>query len=129
MQLLHVRGQILDSRGSNGISGKGIILSSSCLIETSNASQKGSQYLDDFNYFIDMRIQMGFSFEKNIELYIPNATKCWTWQDVKKSHVINDDMMVIEPDHVFGLIILLLVGLCGAMTILTGERLFKVLGF
>ena len=85
--------------------------------------------MDDFNYFIDMRIQMGFSFEKNIELYIPNATKCWTWQDVKKSHVINDDMMVIEPDHVFGLMILLLVGLCGAMTILTGERLFKNLGF
>ena len=85
--------------------------------------------MGDFNYFIDMRIQMGFSFEKNIELYIPNATKCWTWQDVLKSHVNNDDMMVIEPDHVFGLIILLLVGLCGAMTILTGERLFKNLGF
>ena len=72
---------------------------------------------------------MGFSFEKNIELYIPNATKCWTWQDVMKSHDSNDDMMVIEQDHVFGLLILLLVGLCGAMTILTVEHLFKVLDF
>ena len=77
--------------------------------------------MDDFNYFIDMRIQMGFSFEKNIELYIPNATKCWTWNDVKKSHHDDDNVPVIKLEDIIGLIILLAVGFGGAMTILTIE--------
>ena len=87
--------------------------------------QKGSIYLDDFNYFIDMRIQMGFSFEKNIELYIPNATKCWTWNDVKKSHH-DDNVPVIKLEDIIGLIILLAVGFGGAMTILTIESCTRI---
>ena len=78
--------------------------------------------MDDFNYFIDMKIQMGLSFEKEIERYIPNATKCWTWQDVKKSHMIDKHKMVVKLEDVNGLIILLTVGLFGAMMILAIEH-------
>ena len=70
---------------------------------------------------------MGFSFEKNIELYIPNATKCWTWQDVKKSHMIDDQKVVIQLEDIHGLIILLVVGLGGAIAILTVELITKAL--
>ena len=70
---------------------------------------------------------MGFSFEKNIELYIPNATKCWTWHDVKQSHMKDDHKMVVKLEDIRGLIILLVVGLCGAITILTMELIIKAL--
>ena len=57
---------------------------------------------------------MGMTFEKDIEHYFPNGTKCMNWQDVKISHESSVTNVVINSDDIHGLIILLAVGLIAA---------------
>ena len=87
--------------------------------------QKGSPFLEDFNKLVELQDQMGLEFSQNgIDDYIPNATKCMTWHDVEKSHE-NDTALVIKLERVYGMIILLALGLGGAMTAFSLEILTK----
>lgn len=68
---------------------------------------------------------MGIIGEDEATGYIPNATKCMTWQDVKASHA-NDTVLAISIDKIYGLMSLLALGLAGAMAALTLECLTKL---
>ena len=87
--------------------------------------------MEDFNNLVDLKDQMGLEFSQDgIEDYLPHATKCLTWQDVKASHE-TDTTLVITTENIYGIFILLALGLGGAMTVFFAECLTKaiVLGF
>ena len=89
--------------------------------------QIGSPFLEDFNYLVDLKDQMGLKLSEDaIKDYVPNTTKCLTWQDVKASHEYVTTPVVIVKDF-YGLIILLTFGLGIAMATLTLECLTKAL--
>ena len=81
--------------------------------------------MEDFNYLLRIRQQMGFSFGNELKRKVPNATKCLTWNDVKKSHNIDDQKLLIKFDDINGMVILLLMGLCGSVVIMVVELLSK----
>ena len=89
--------------------------------------QAGSPFLEDFNYLVDLKDQMGLKLsEDSIKDYVPNTTKCMTWQDVKASHdSVNTPVIIVED--FYGIIILLIFGLGIAMATLTLECLTKAL--
>ena len=89
--------------------------------------QKGSPLLEDFNYLIGMRYQMGFSLESELDNHLPNATKCLTWHDVKQSHMTKDQNVVVKLDDIYGMIILLTVGLGLGVMIMIMELFSKAL--
>ena len=85
--------------------------------------QKDSPFLEDFNHLLDIKDQMGRLTK--IEDYIPNSTKCMTWQDVKASHEKDNPQVVVRLDDIYGMAILLALGLGGALVALTVEFLIK----
>ena len=89
--------------------------------------QKQSSLLNDINYLIDMRFQMGFSFERELSYHLPNATKCLTWQDVKQTHATKDQRVVVKLDDIYGMLILLALGLNSAVMFVTVELVYKAL--
>ena len=80
--------------------------------------------MEDFNYLVDLKDQMGLFTQDAVLDYMPNATKCWKWEDVKASHK-NDATLVITVEKLFGTFILLGMGLGGAMVALIMECLTK----
>ena len=70
--------------------------------------------------------QLDLEFSSNRILdFIPNSTNCMTWQDVKASHETDIPEVVINIDDIYGMVILLAMGLSGAMVALTLELLIK----
>ena len=70
--------------------------------------------------------QLDLEFSSNRILdFIPNSTNCMTWQDVKASHETDSPEVVINIDDIYGMVILLAMGLSGAMVALTLELLIK----
>ena len=63
--------------------------------------------------------------EDGIDNYVPNSTKCMTWQDVKASHEIEDPHVVLSLDEVYGMAILLALGLGVAAMVLCLESIIK----
>ena len=85
--------------------------------------QKGSLFVDDANSLIQLAKQMGlidFSYYN----HMPNATKCNTINDIYQSHV--DDLVILEVDDIYGMLILLSLGIGGALLLLSFEMVFKV---
>ena len=70
---------------------------------------------------------MGDSLESQIYREDPNLTKCTTWNDVKKSHMTQDQDVVITFEDISGLLLVLAVGLIGAMILISMEFLVKAL--
>ena len=70
---------------------------------------------------------MGNSIESQIQRVYPNMTKCLTWNDVKKSHMTQDQNVVITFEDISGLLLVLAVGLVGAMIFISMEFLAKAL--
>ena len=71
----------------------------------------GSPYLEDFNFLLDLKDQMGLEFSQDgIESFIPNATKCMNWQGVKLSHNTNGTL-VITMEDIYGITILFALGI------------------
>ena len=85
--------------------------------------QKGSPYLEDFDFLIDMKDQMGLEFSgEGVGNYIPNATKCMRWEQVKASHAADADL-VIRIEQLFGMLLLLGLGIGAASVALIIEGL------
>ena len=59
-----------------------------------------------------------------IEDYVPNSTKCMTWQ-VKASHEIEDPQVVMSLDDIYGMAILLALGLGAAVMVFCREYSMK----
>ena len=64
---------------------------------------------------------MGDSIEGQIQRNFPNMTKCLTWNDVKKSHMEQDQNVVITFEAISGLLLVLAVGLIAAIIIISLE--------
>ena len=63
--------------------------------------------------------------ESQIHRALPNTTKCLTWNDVKKSHMTQDPNVVITFEDISGLLLVLAVGLIGAMIFISVELVVK----
>ena len=75
------------------------------------------------NYLLDLSNQMGLEFtQAGMNEYIPNSTKCMKWQDVKASHKI-DHEVIIKMDSIYGLMILLAIGVGGSLVLSSLEYL------
>ena len=66
---------------------------------------------------------MGDSVENLFYREFPNTTKCLSWYDVKKSHMEQDQDVVITFENISGLLLVLAVGLIVALMILSLELL------
>ena len=90
--------------------------------------QKGSPYIEDFDFLIDMKDQMGLEFSgEGIANYVPNATRCMRWEQVKASHSANNDL-VIRIEQIFGMLLLLSLGIAAGFTTFIAESLiFKIM--
>ena len=64
---------------------------------------------------------MGDSIESQIQRVYPNMTKCLTWNDVKKSHMTQYPNVVITFEDISGLLLVLAVGLVGAVIFMSLE--------
>ena len=87
----------------------------------------GSPYLDDMNYLIGLQYQIGDSLESRIGRVSPNMTKCITWNKVRKSQMEQDQNVVITFEDISGLLLVLAVGLIGAMLFILVELVVKAL--
>ena len=87
--------------------------------------QKGSPYLDDINYLIGLQDQMGDSIGSKSNRLWPNTTKCTTWNKVQKSQLEQDPNVVITFEDISGLLLVLAVGLMGAMVFISVELVVK----
>ena len=84
--------------------------------------------MEDFNFLLDLKDQMGVEFSQDgIEKFIPNATKCMNWQDVKASHDTDktNSILVITFEDIYGITILLALILGGAMAAFVMECLIS----
>ena len=78
--------------------------------------------MQDANFLTQLGIEMGlFDFKRLLENHVPNATKCNTWGDVKASHRNKDHLVVLNYDDIYGLLIILAVGLSGSSIIFIAE--------
>ena len=66
--------------------------------------------MDDANALIDSAIGAGF-IEAKFREYLPNATECLTQANVRRSHYQKDKRVVFEMGNIYGMIMLLLIGL------------------
>ena len=70
---------------------------------------------------IGLQNQIGDSIENLFYREFPNTTKCLSWYDVKKSHMEQDQDVVITFENISGLLLVLAVGLFAAMIFLPLE--------
>ena len=87
--------------------------------------QKGSQFLEDLNYFTVTKFEMGMYSLKRVFDFVANSTKCKTWQDVKSSHKIENHEVTIRNTDLFGMMILLASGIGGALIMMVLELVVK----
>ena len=87
--------------------------------------QKESPFLEDMNTLIQVAKQMGL-IEMSYFKHLPNATKCRTLNDVYESHAKLSHKVTVEVNDIFGTMILLGLGLTGALFILIAEEILKI---
>ena len=58
--------------------------------------------------------------------YMPNATKCTTFNDIKRSHQGKNQTVIIEVNDIYGMLILLGLGIGVAMIISIAENIIMV---
>ena len=70
--------------------------------------------MEDVNELIELAHQMGL-IDAQINKYVSNATKCMTWPAVQASHTENDQTVVFKIEDLFGILVLISMGLGGAL--------------
>ena len=70
---------------------------------------------------------MGDWGESQLKRVSPNMTKCLTWNKVRKSQMEQDQNVVITFEDISGLLLVLAVGLIGAMIFILVELAVKAL--
>ena len=94
-----------------------------CLrINPNSKFQKESSYVEDVNELIELAHQMSL-IDAQIQKYVPNATKCMTWPSVQASHRENDKTVVFKGDDLLGVLVLIAMGLGGALMTWVGEMM------
>ena len=87
--------------------------------------QKQSPLLDDFNSFLHLAKQMGL-IEKSYYSLMPNATKCMNLNDVLKLHMGKNNEVILEVKNIYGILVLLGLGVGLALIMLCAENASKV---
>ena len=88
--------------------------------------QKASPYLEDANELIHRAVESGLIAEKMKE-HLPNATQCVSHADVQRSHFGKGQKVVFKIGNIYGMIILLSIGLGVATSIAMAElTVYKV---
>ena len=77
------------------------------------------------NELINLAIESGL-IEAEFKKYVPYASKCRTHADVQKSHHEKDNQVVFKLENIYGMIILLAIGLGGAMLTMIAEIVIHV---
>ena len=77
------------------------------------------------NYFIDLAKQMGL-IQKSFFNYLPNGTICSTVNDVYESHMENDHTVTVKLNDIYGMLVLLGLGVGLALIIFTAETVMMV---
>ena len=73
-----------------------------------------SPLLEDMNSFIHLAKQMGL-IHKSYYNHLPNATECKDINDVYKSHMEKNHRVTVEVDDIYGMLVLLGLGVGGAL--------------
>ena len=82
--------------------------------------------MEDANELIQLAREAGLIDHKLNYLY-PHAKKCVTRADVEKSHFGRDQQVVFKMDNIYGMIVLMAIGLGGATFIAVVELIvYKV---
>ena len=87
--------------------------------------QKQSLILEEMNNFIDLAKQMGLIL-KSFFSYLPNGTKCNTVNDIYESHMENNHTVTVKLNDIYGMLVLLGLGVGLALITLTAETLLMV---
>ena len=82
--------------------------------------QKQSPFLDEVNNFIDLAKGMGL-IHMSFYNHLPNATKCNTISDVFRSYAERNHKVIVEINDIYGIMILLGIGVAGAVIIFSAE--------
>ena len=82
--------------------------------------QKASPYLEDANELIRRAVESGLIAEKLRE-HLPNATQCVSHADVQRSHIGKGQKVVFKIGNIYGMIMLLSIGLGIATLIMLAE--------
>ena len=81
--------------------------------------------MEDANELIDHAIESGW-FNAEFSKYLPNATKCLRHDDVQRSHFETDQRVVFKMENIYGMIILLAIGLgLATLTAIAEPIIFK----
>ena len=72
--------------------------------------QKGSPYLHDANYLLQLSIERYLKF-MDLEGVNPNSTKCNTWNKVRDSHLKKDRTELMTYEDILGMLLLWTIGL------------------
>ena len=87
--------------------------------------QKESPYLEDANELIHRAVESGLIAEKMKE-HLPNATQCVSHADVQRSHFGKGQKVVFKIGNIYGMIILLSIGLgVATLTLIVEQTIHK----
>ena len=89
--------------------------------------QKQSPFLEDMNSFIHLAKQMGLIYRSYYH-HLPNATKCKTINDVYKSQTEKNHIVIVEVNDIYGMLVLLGLGVGGALVIFIVEMIMFLRG-
>ena len=70
--------------------------------------------MEDAKYLTALGLQVGLKYsdpDKSVVKFLPNATKCDTWNDVRASHLSKNHKVVFILDNIKGILILLSLGI------------------
>ena len=81
--------------------------------------------MEDANYLIHLAKQMGF-IEASFYNHMPNVTSCNTIKAIDQSHT--DGLVILEMDDIYGMLILLGLGLVGSLAVFSAEVIPQVRG-
>ena len=62
--------------------------------------------------------------EKDLLKYLPNATQCDNWHAIRESHNTKGQNVVFKIEDIYGIVLLLAIGLSGAFLVATVEYIF-----
>ena len=77
------------------------------------------------NNFIDLAKQMGL-IHKSFFNYLPNGTICNTVNDIYESHMENNNTVTVKLKDIYGMLVLLGLGVGLALITFTAETLLMV---
>ena len=78
------------------------------------------------NHILGIANQMGL-IDGLFKQTVPNSTKCATWQDIKASHMIKDPKIILQIEDLFGMMILLFIGLSSSILAFIAENIITLL--